>query len=120
MKQHEVLGFCPICEQKLQVTQLSCHGCQTQINGQYQLNKFSYLPKELLRFAEVFLKNRGNIKEVERELGISYPTVRRMLDQTIQELGYQTIEEQVNRQEVLTRLEKGELSVEEAAELLKC
>ena len=54
MKQHEVLGFWPIGEQKLQVTQLSCHGCKTQINGQYQLNKFSYLPKELLQFAEVF------------------------------------------------------------------
>ena len=119
MKQHEVLGFCPICEQKLQVTQLSCHGCKTQINGQYQLNKFSYLPKELLQFAEVFLKNRGNIKEVERELGISYPTVRRMLNQTIQGLGYQTMDEQVNKQEVLARLEKGELSVEEATELLK-
>lgn len=43
MKQHEVLGFCPICEQKLQVTQLSCHGCKTQINGQYQLNLVIYL-----------------------------------------------------------------------------
>ena len=50
---------------------------------------------------------------------MSYPTVRRMLDQTIQGLGYQMIDEQVNKQEVLARLEKGELSVEEATELLK-
>ena len=76
LKQYETLGFCPVCEQSLLVTQLSCQCCKTQMNGQYRLNKFSYLPKELLVFTEVFLKNRGNIKEVERELGISYPTVR--------------------------------------------
>lgn len=89
------------------------------MNGQYRLNKFSYLPKELLVFTEVFLKNRGNIKEVERELGISYPTVRRMLDQTIQSLGYQTTETTLQIHEILDRIEKGEMTVREATELLK-
>ncbi|MFR5113323.1 DUF2089 domain-containing protein [Turicibacter sanguinis] len=119
MKQYETLGFCPVCEQSLLVTQLSCQCCKTQMNGQYRLNKFSYLPKELLVFTEVFLKNRGNIKEVERELGISYPTVRRMLDQTIQSLGYQTTETTLQTHEILDRIEKGEMTVREAMELLK-
>ena len=119
LKQYETLGFCQVCEQSLLVTQLSCQCCKTQMNGQYRLNKFSYLPKELLVFTEVFLKNRGNIKEVERELGISYPTVRRMLDQTIQSLGYQTTETTLQTHEILDRIEKGEMTVREATELLK-
>ncbi len=73
------------------MTQLTCQCYKTQINGQYTLSSFCYLEKELLNFAIVFIKNRGNIQEVERELGISYSTVRRMLDQTIQGLGFSTV-----------------------------
>ena len=61
MKQYEVLGHCPICYKRLLVTQLTCQGCKTQINGQYTLNEFCYLDKELLNFAIVFIKNRGNV-----------------------------------------------------------
>ena len=119
MKQYEVLGHCPICNKRLLVTQLTCQGCKTQINGQYTLNEFCYLDKELLNFAIVFIKNRGNIKEVERELGISYPTVRRMLDQTIQGLGFTTGQETIDKQDSLSQLERGDITVEEATECLK-
>lgn len=119
MKKYDVLGHCPICDKRLLVTQLTCQGCKTQISGQYTLNEFCYLEKELLNFAIVFIKNRGNIKEVERELGISYPTVRRMLDQTIQGLGFTTTQEAIDKQDILSQLERGEITVEEAAEYLK-
>ena len=119
MKNYEVLGHCPICEQRLLVTQLTCQECKTQINGKYILNEFCYLDKDLLNFAIVFIKNRGNIKEVERELGISYPTVRRMLDQTIQGLGFMTAQETIDKQEILSQLERGEITAEEATQYFK-
>jgi len=69
----------------------------------------------------MFMKNRGNIKEVEKELGVSYPTVRRLLDNTIEALGYSIKNEEptINKKDVLDQLSKGELSTEEALLLLK-
>ncbi|MGL4335512.1 MAG: DUF2089 domain-containing protein [Turicibacter sp.] len=115
---HEVLGHCPVCESRLSVKTLKCDGCETEIHGDFALNKFNYLSKDLLKFTEVFIKNRGNIKEIEKELGLSYPTVRRMLDQTIQALGY-TSEAPKGRTEILDQLENGEITVEVATQLLK-
>lgn len=80
-------------------------------------------------FVEVFITARGNIKEVERTLGISYPTVRSRLDGIIEALGYKVskeeneLEEQrraaERRRQILEQLDKGELSAEEAIQLLK-
>ncbi len=100
---------------------MSCQKCKTVIEGNFELDKFSYLSKEQKHFVEIFMKNRGNIKEVEKELGVSYPTVRRLLDNTIEALGYnvKSDEPSVNKKDVLEQLSKGELSTEEALQLLK-
>ena len=116
----EVIGICPVCDNKLKVTQLSCKSCGTQINGEFELCKFCQLEKEQKYFAEIFIKNRGNIKEIEKELGISYPTVRRLLDEVIEALGYkeQVRYDLVNQSEVLEKLSKGEISSDQALKLL--
>jgi hypothetical protein len=68
----------------------------------------------------MFIKNRGNIKEIEKELGISYPTVRRLLDEVIEALGYkdEAKKSQVNQSTILEKLSKGEISSEKALKLL--
>jgi len=117
---NNVIGECPVCKSDLKVTKLSCTNCSTEITGDFQLSKFNYLSKEHLYFIEVFIKNRGNIKQIEKELGISYPTVKKNLDEVIVSLGYQVSEEdKEKRADVLEKLEKGEISVSEAAKLLK-
>ncbi len=115
-----VIGTCPVCASKLKVAKLHCHNCSTSIEGDFELDKFSYLSKEQKWFIEVFIKNRGNIKEIEKELGISYPTVRRNLDQVIEALGYKTNEKEtaVERKAILERLDKGEITSDEALKLL--
>lgn len=118
-----VLGKCPVCNNKLQVVKLHCESCATGITGEFELDKFSYLSREDKYFIEVFIKKRGNIKEIEKELGISYPTVRRNLDQVIEALGYTVEEEQEEntekaREKVLERLAKGEITSTEAMTLL--
>jgi hypothetical protein len=115
-----VIGECPICKGDLLVTKLKCNHCDTEISGSFQLSKFNYLSKEHLYFIEVFLKNRGNIKQIEKELGISYPTVKKNLDEVIVSMGYEIDEEEkANKEEIFKKLEKGEITASEAAKLMK-
>lgn len=117
---YKVLTLCPVCRNRLKITRLKCSKCGTVIENDFELNKFSYLGREELDFIEVFMRCRGNIKDVERELGISYPTVRAKLDDVITALGY-TVEKKPSSSssDVLERLEKGEITAEEAVNLLK-
>src|SRR3989304_7977716 len=81
-------GKCPVCSPDLEVVRLQCTSCGTAVEGHFELSKFNRLDPEQLAFLELFLKARGNIKEVERELGLSYPTVRARLDALLAVLGY--------------------------------
>jgi hypothetical protein len=85
---HPVIGRCPVCGDELAVTRLHCGSCNTQIEGRFQLGRFQRLTADQLAFVEVFVKNRGIIKDVEAELGISYPTVRARLDEALRAMGY--------------------------------
>lgn len=116
-----VLGRCPICQSKLKVIRLQCGTCKTGIDGEFELDKFSYLTDEQKTFIEIFIKNRGNIKEIEKDLGISYPTVRRNLDQVIEALGYSVkpSDEEVNKKDILEKLSVGALTPEEALKKLR-
>ncbi|GMA51997.1 hypothetical protein GCM10025857_33540 [Alicyclobacillus contaminans] len=79
---------CPACSGEMRVTELTCPHCATRVQGQFDIPALLRLNREQLQFVEVFLRCRGNIREVERDLKISYPTVRARLDQVIQSLGY--------------------------------
>lgn len=133
IKVNPVLTTCPVCKNNLHVHTLHCEQCDTTIEGTFTLSKFNYLETEKLYFIEVFIKNRGNIKTIEKELNISYPTVKKMLDDVIVGLGYsldaygedpffkekEKEEPKVNKSSILEKIEKGELKVAEAIELLK-
>lgn len=120
----QVIQKCPACGEGMKVTALECPSCHTQIRGQFTLGNFSRLTEDQLDFIEVFVRLRGNIKEVEQELGISYPTVRKRLDEVIKALGY-TLDESPDdekveqRGEVLEALDKGQIDFEQAMERLE-
>src|SRR5437660_6174772 len=80
---------CPSCQSNLTVAELDCPSCSIAIKGDFSLPALLRLAPAQLDFVEVFLKNRGVIRDVERELGISYPTVRARLDEVVAALGYQ-------------------------------
>lgn len=117
MKKH-VIGNCPVCTGQLDVVKLKCDQCETEISGSFKLDKFNYLSLEDKYFIEVFVKNRGNIKEIEKELGISYPTVKKNLDQVIEALGGKT-QDKTMKESILEALSRGEITSEEAMEKLK-
>ncbi|SCX82046.1 DUF2089 domain-containing protein [Alkaliphilus peptidifermentans] len=117
---NKVLGQCPVCNHQLKITRLHCRHCDTTIEGSFELCKFSRLSQEHKDFIDVFIKNRGNIKEIERELGISYPTVRNKLEGVIEALGHSSVPiTSTNKKDVLESLSRGEITAEEAVKLLK-
>jgi hypothetical protein len=112
---------CPSCSSPLVVTQLTCSVCGTGVVGHFELSPFFRLSNQSLQFLEAFIRNRGNVKEMERETGESYWAIRRHLDEVIVEMGFATQPEDVPpapRQEILERLSRGEISPQEAAALL--
>ena len=117
---YKVLSKCPVCSSKLKVIRLKCDECSTVVENKFELSKFDYLSSEQLSFIEVFLKSRGNIKDVEKELGISYPTVRAKLDEVITALGYTVARQKpsTDKKEVIDMLEKGEITADEALGML--
>ncbi|MFU0801075.1 MAG: DUF2089 domain-containing protein [Xylanivirga thermophila] len=120
---YKIITKCPVCEEELEVTTLVCPGCSTKYEGHFVLDKFSYLTAEQKYFIEIFLKCRGNIKEVEKELNISYPTVRSRLNDIIYSLGYDisggSEKSDVDKDKILDMLDNGEISANEAIKILK-
>jgi len=118
----EVLGKCPVCGGDTSITKIRCSKCKTTIEGDFNLCKFCRLTPEQKEFIDVFIKCRGNIKEIEKELGISYPTVKNKIEDVVMALGHKVddrVYESIDRKEILDRLNNGEISVDEALELLK-
>lgn len=117
---YNVITNCPVCSKKLKITKLHCSHCHTTIENEFEFSKLASLSNEQLHFVEVFLLCRGNIKDVEKELGISYPTVRGKLTDIISSLGYEEKKKtEVDEKKVVTMLENGEITPEEAIKLLK-
>jgi hypothetical protein len=113
----KLITRCPFCGDQLDITRLSCHGCNTQIDSQLEIPLFFRLPPDLQKFVLVFLRCQGKICDVEKELGISYPTVCKRLDLVNELLGNTSAP--VRRSQILEQLERGEINVQEATQLLK-
>lgn len=113
----DYLDKCPACDGKLMITNYKCEDCGTEVNGFFYGNKFAKLSNEDLEFIEVFVMNRGSIKEIEKVMGISYPTVRNKLNNVIKALGH-SVNSEDSRMEILKMLDDGQISAEEATELL--
>lgn len=112
---------CPTCQSTLSTTELSCQACGTTLRGQWMSSPFAMLSADQQAFLVLFVRSRGNLSEVERALGVSYPTVRGKLEEVIQVLAddgaadvadVQTAG--IGRREVLERVARGEISPADA------
>ena len=84
---YELLSTCPVCQGDLRVTSLACARCGTSVRGDFDAGGFARLTPAQRRFAVSFLRCRGNIREMEKEYSISYPTVRSRIDEIVASLG---------------------------------
>ena len=115
---------CPICSSALEVTRLHCRACDTTIEGHFAGGPLSQLTGEQLDFVETFVRCEGRLNRMERELGLSYPTLRSRLNDVIQALGFSPGAEPValsdeERHRVLDDLAGGRITSEEAMQLLQ-
>jgi hypothetical protein len=83
----DVIATCPVCDHRLEVTRLHCPECDTTLEGRFSVGRFGRLNRDQLGLLELFLRARGNLRDLERELGISYPTVRNRIEALIRALG---------------------------------
>lgn len=119
IKQLKLPASCPLCGELINVTRIKCTSCGSEINGSFKTGGLTTLPVEYQKFITVFLRHRGNIKQVEKELGISYPTINKMLDSINNILIGTASEKPLSRKEILDSIDKGEMSVKDATYILK-
>jgi hypothetical protein len=106
---------CPVCGDRLSLTRLSCQACGTELSGEFESCEFCSLSPEDRQVLRVFLASRGNMKELERHLGVSYPTARARFDALLTRLGLAPERPAPSpRVELLEQLAKGEIDVEQA------
>jgi len=117
---------CPNCNKSLEVTEIYCSACDLKLHGHFDQGcKFCTLDSEQQKLLDVFLSCRGVIRDMEKVLNVSYPTVRARLDALLSSLGYTPIkieskeELAARRSDILSRLEAGEISADEAETALK-
>jgi len=135
MAPRDVIATCPVCAGELAISRLHCRTCGTTLEGEFGVGRFGKLSREQMALLESFLRSRGNLKEMERALGISYPTVRGRVEALVQALGLAegeaaqelTAEDRdadgapraVGRRIILERLAKNEIDAATAAEALR-
>ena len=123
--QYHAPSRCPVCGQTMEVTRLRCGHCETELAGNFTPCRFCLLEQKHMQFIEVFLRCRGSIKEVEKALGVSYPTVRNMMDAALAALGFDEKQpepadkEERQREEILAKLQSREIDVEAAVRQLR-
>jgi hypothetical protein len=141
---HDVISTCPVCSGELAVTRLHCRSCGTTLEGEFSVGRFGRLTREQLILLESFLRSRGNLRDMERELSISYPTVRSRVEALVRALGFGPRSDSdeaaadeaaaaaataaaaptspdvaAARQEILERLGRHEISADEAATAIR-
>ncbi|HYL41302.1 MAG TPA: DUF2089 domain-containing protein [Candidatus Binatus sp.] len=139
---HDVIATCPVCSGELAVTRLHCRTCGTTLEGDFSVGRFGRLGREQMAILESFLRSRGNLRDMERELSLSYPTVRSRVEALVRALGFgprseaeeggtdaetattsgsgtSTPDVVAARQAILERLARREIGAEEAATAIR-
>ena len=110
---------CPVCNHRLATTRLSCPACETELSGAFTQCEFCVLTDEDRDVLRVFLASRGNMKDLERHLGVSYPTARARFDALLGKLGIERPASPApSRIELMEQVARGEIDIDEALKRL--
>jgi hypothetical protein len=118
--QHRAPSDCPVCGDPLAVTRLGCASCGTELAGVFAPCEFCALDARETEMLRVFLSSRGNLREVEKHLGVSYPTARLRFSELLSKLGLSGDAEPgtLTRDQILSEVASGALTPAEAQRLL--
>ena len=126
---------CPSCGGALEIRALGCSACALELRGSFEApaaGPLGHLSPDQAAFLRLFVTSRGNLSDVERTLGVSYPTVRAKLDNLIEALAGQPAAASgpppvqpavppgpASRREVLEQISAGRLTAQEGLALLR-
>lgn len=113
---------CPVCGKSLELTRLSCPACHTELSGAFAACEYCSLGDEDRALLRVFLASRGNMKDFERHLGVSYPTARARFDALLGRIGIEVARDAAAAADasidVLDALARGDIDIDEASRRL--
>ena len=124
---NKIVETCPVCSEKLVITQLLCPQCRTSLAGRFIMpeSPFSQLNSEQMQFLITFIRCEGKFNRMEEELGLSYPTLRSRFNEILRVLGMESGREQTEagltseeRRRILEDLDSGKIDLETAQKLL--
>lgn len=108
---------CMNCDSALAITRAECPACGVGFEGAFHLPRIARLSREHTRLAEAFLLTGGNLKEMGQSVGMSYPTLRKRIDELVGALRELEREDERRIESLLDAVEKGEMTAEEAARI---
>lgn len=116
-----MLPRCPACGKPMVVTELRCNHDGVTVRGNFEVPPFVFLDEEDMRFLLMFIRAKGNLKEVERLTGVGYFALRGRLEKLLEKMGLSPIStgENVDEEDVFTMLRERRITVEEALNILK-
>ncbi len=112
-------NVCPCCHATMEIEKLRCTCCDVTLEGRIPIPRLARLSAEDREFVELFVRASGSLKAIADKLGVSYPTVRSRLNRIIAALEDAEKDERDARNQILDRIEQGEISVDEAIQLLR-
>ena len=119
------LNKCPVCGENLIVARYHCESCDTTIEGRFENNAFPGLTGQQIEFVKTFVRCEGKINKMEKELDLSYPSIRNLLTDVIRAMGYEPGKDvsseisEEKRRSVLDDLDSGKISADDATRLLR-
>ena len=119
--EHRAPSDCPVCGAQLAIIRLGCTFCGSELAGVFRSCEFCALNDKEIDMLRVFLSSRGNLREVEKHLGVSYPTARLRFAELLEKLGLGEAAEPdtaLSREQILSEVASGALSPAEAQELI--
>lgn len=109
---------CPVCSTELITLRVGCPSCATEISGHFQTCRFCRLDAADMELLEVFLRSRGNLKDVQAHLGVSYPTARVRFSELLARMGLGEAPDEPDSETILRDLAAGRISVDDAEQML--
>lgn len=121
---NQLVSICPVCQERLTIRRLHCRNCDTSLEGHFELGRLGRLRAEQLEYVETFIRCEGKLNRMEKELGLSYPTLRSRLWDVIRAMGYEVGSDEPDisdeeRHRVLDELSSGKITSEEALAMLE-
>jgi len=107
---------CPSCDERMVISELKCPKCDLRVQKDFSPCEFCQLPEEDYDFLKIFLRCQGKITDIEKTLGVSYPTIKTRIERLLNKLQLSPVE---GAHDPLDALAQGNISVDEAVAILK-